>query len=395
MHMREIYLDNAATTKISKGVLDEMMPYLTDNYGNPGTSYRLGREAAKAVALARERVADLICAKPENIIFTSGGSEANSMVFNGVMDYLKRVNKKKIIVSKIEHDSVLNAAKMCMKHEFHIDYLSVNSEGVVNLDEVEKLLSNNDVGLLSLMYVNNELGTINPVKRVGEICKKHGVLFHVDCVQALNSIAVDVNDINCDFASISSHKINGAKGVGALYVNNMSDLSPLIHGGEAQEYGVRGGTPNVAGIVGFGKACDEALRRLNEGYSKIFTRKFIFFLELMGRIDDNKLKEKIKINGVQDLTSERAIGDILNVHIDGVDGETLLLMLDAEGIYMSSGAACSNLESHPSHVLLAIGKTEEEAMNSVRISFSPYTRVDEICHAARVFADCVRKILDF
>lgn len=241
-----IYLDNAATTQMDERVLEAMMPYLTTEYGNAGTLYKFGRAANEAVQKARTQVAALINAEPEQIIFTSGGSEANNLVFRGLKDYLKSIGKTHILVSAVEHDSVLRAAESLIKDGFHVEYIPVSSECRVSPAVIEDALRA-DTGLVSVMFANNETGAINPIEDIGTICMKRGILFHTDCVQAAGCYPIDVVKIGCDFLSVSSHKIHGCKGIGALYTKDKSKLTPIVYGGSEQEFGLRGGTENVAG----------------------------------------------------------------------------------------------------------------------------------------------------
>ena len=344
-----IYLDNAATTQLDPRVLESMMPYLTTQYGNAGTLYKFGRAANTAVQEARARVAQFIGGNQDNIIFTSGGSEANNLVFHGVKDYLKRIGRTHILVSAVEHDSVLRAAESLTKDGFDVEYIPVLGNGTVPSAAIERVLRT-DTGLVSVMYVNNETGVENHVDDIGSICLKHDILFHTDCVQAAGCHPIDVTNIGCSFLSISSHKIHGPKGVGALYVKDTSLLAPLICGGHDQEFGLRGGTENVAGIVGFGKACELSSAQLTEDRTMVSMLKQRFVTELQGRLGDNA----VHING----TSLLAPGKTINLRLDGVDSESLILMLDNMDICISAGSACQSHESKPSHVLTAMGLTK-------------------------------------
>ena len=388
-----IYLDNAATTQIHPEVLDAMMPYLKEEYGNAGAMYGLGRRAANAVAEARQQVARLIGCAPNQIIFTSGGSEANNLVFAGLRPYLLANGKTHIITSAVEHDSVLKAVKsvcnpLCcntknvIKSDFGATFLGVNSNGEVLVGDLLDALTE-QTGLVSVMYVNNETGAVNPVLEIGELCRSKNILFHTDCVQAVGFQDINVKDIGCDFLSISSHKVNAPKGVGALYVRDTSVLTPLIHGGAAQEFGFRGGTENVAGIVGFGKACEILARDLKANKEKANDLRIIF---------ERALKENLSSLGLQHIlhiNSESEHSKILNVRFDDVDGQTLLLMLDAHEICVSAGSACRSHEAKPSHVLLAMGLSEDEARDSIRTSFSHMQGTSEVLQAAKVIAQCV------
>lgn len=375
-----IYLDNAATTQLDPRVLESMMPYLTTQYGNAGTLYKFGRVANEAIQEARAQVARLIGADTNRIIFTSGGSEANNLVFHGVRDYLKRIGRTHILVSAVEHDSVLRAAESLMKDGFDVEYIPVLSNGTVPPGAVEKALRA-DTGLVSVMYVNNETGAKNPVDDIGSICLKHGVLFHTDCVQAAGCHHIDVTSIGCDFLSISSHKIHGPKGVGALYAKDISILTPLIYGGHDQEFGLRAGTENVAGIVGFGRACELSSAQLTEDRTMVSMLKQQFVTELQGHLGG----DTVHINGASLLSP----GKTVNLRIDGVDNESLILMLDNMDVCISAGSACQSHESRPSHVLTAMGLSTEEARSSIRVSFSRMNTVDEVTDAAHIMASFI------
>ena len=377
-----IYLDNASTTQVDPRVLQAMMPYLTEEYGNPGTLYGLGRRAEKAVSKSRRRVADFIGAKPEQIIFTSGGSEANNLVFYGLEKSVFS-EKRYIIISEIEHDSLLKAAERASKNcGLHTIYLATNNSGYIEPRLVEETLDkyNGEVVLVSIMHTNNETGVSNDIEAIGRICRNHKVLFHTDCVQAAGCSLLDVNKMNCDFLSISSHKIHGAKGVGALYVRDRKYLNPLILGGNSQEFGLRGGTENVAGIVGFGEACRVAQEYLSEHPEPIeedLKQIIIGTLKELGTLD-------FRING------EWNSGKTMSIYFEGVDAETLLLMLDSQGVCVSAGSACRSHENKPSRVLMAMGIDAEEARNSIRISVSRMNTKEEMVQAAKIIADCVK-----
>lgn len=388
-----IYLDNAATTRIHPEVLDAMLPYLKEEYGNAGAMYGLGRRAANAVAEARQRVARLIGCEPDQIIFTSGGSEANNLVFAGLRPYLLANGKTHIITSAVEHDSVLKAVKsvcnpLCcntenvIKSDFGATLLGVNPNGEVLVGDLLDALTE-QTGLVSVMYVNNETGAVNPVREIGELCRSKNILFHTDCVQAVGFQDINVKDIGCDFLSISSHKVNAPKGVGALYAKDTSVLTPLIHGGAAQEFGFRGGTENVAGIVGFGKACEILARNLKANREKTNDLRIAFERALKESLNSLRLQHILHIN------SESEYSKILNVRFDDVDGQTLLLMLDANEICVSAGSACRSHEAEPSHVLLAMGLSEDEARDSIRTSFSHMQGTSEVLQAAKAIAQCV------
>lgn len=376
-----IYLDNAASTQIDRRVLESMMQYLTTQYGNAGTLYKFGRAANEALQSARAQVSHFVGASNGSIIFTSGGSESNNLVFRGVKEYLKRIGRTHILVSAVEHDSVLRAAESLTKEGLDVGYIPVQEDGSVSLTALEGLLRP-DTGLVSVMYVNNETGSMNPVCDIGSLCMKHGVLFHTDCVQAAGCHTINAVEIGCDFLSVSSHKIHGPKGVGALYVKDMATITPLIYGGAEQEYGLRGGTENVAGIVGFGKACELSVAQLQEDKTYVSSLKQRFVTELTDALKERGMDGIIHING----GSIMAPGKTVNLRIDGVDNESLILMLDNKEICISAGSACQSHESNPSHVLTAMGLTMEEAGSSIRVSFSRMNTMEEIIEAAQTIA---------
>lgn len=384
-----IYLDNASTTKIDPDVLDAMMPFLTDEYGNAGTLYKLGLRANEAVENARFQVASFIGAKPENIIFTSGGSESNSMVFASIPLIFQRKVKQKLAISAVEHASVLNSAQnLVIKSGFGLIKIPVSHDGDVEIKTVENILNDVGLGFVSVMGMNNETGVANPIELIGALCKESDVIFHTDCVQAAGCADLDVKKIGCDFLTISSHKIHGPKGVGALYVRDKTMLSPIIFGGGYQESGFRGGTENVAGIVGFGKACAIAEARQKKFIPAVVTLKEMFYYKLLAFLKVHNLDSIFHINGLWDYKH----GKTLSIRFDNVDGETLMMMLGANGVCVSAGSACQAHESRPSHVLLAMGLSPEEAMNSIRISFSRMNTCVEVVQAARIIADCVARL---
>lgn len=393
-----IYLDNAATTQISPKVLEAMMPYLKEQYGNAGALYSFGRQAADAIAKARKQVADLIGAKPEQIIFTSGGTEANNLAILGSKKYLEKKGKKHIVTSMTEHDSVLNAInalcnplscneEKCIKDEFYTTFIPVDKYGHISIETLHtEMLNYDDIGLVAVMCMNNEVGVLNPVVGVSALCKERDILFLTDCVQATGSIGLDVNKIGCDFMSISSHKIHGPKGVGALYVKDKKILSSLINGGDEQEFGLRGGTENVAGIVGFGEACEIARYGLEEYRDTVIAYKKQFCKLLQERLAEDGLENDMKINGLH----PRYPGKTLSITFNGVDAQTLVLMLDSKGVCISAGSACRSHEMKPSRTLLAMGLDEDAARSTVRISFSEFNEYHEVERAAKLIASCVR-----
>lgn len=381
-----IYLDNAATTQPYPEVIEAITPYLYESFGNAGTNYTIGRQAAEAIHTARKQVADLIGAKPEEIIFTSSGTEANNLALLGVAPYLENINKKQIITSVSEHDSILNTVKkMCIKDQFDAHYIDVDTNGCIKVDSLSKIATNN-TGLVSLMYVNNEVGSINNIKEACKFCHNNNILFHTDCVQALSCVDIDVNDIDCDLLSISSHKIHGIKGVGALYIRNKEKLlSPLIIGGLEQEYGFRGGTQNVAGIVAFGKACEITNNNFKNIQNKVHELSNLFQAELMRNLTKYNLENTLHINGLGN-------GKILNLRFDTIDAQSLVLALDTNSIYISSGSACRSNELSPSRTLIGMGLSDEQAHSSIRISFSYLSSDADMVQAAKKIVDCVRML---
>ena len=383
-----IYLDNASTTRIDPKVLECMLPYMTEEYGNPGTLYKLGRDAKEAVEKARAQVAEFVGAgRPDQIVFTSGGTEANNMVFSSLLGFLRQSEKTHVITASNEHDSVINSVRnLSIKHGFDVSFLPVHQRGYVEAGSLEPLLRHN-TGLVSVMYMNNETGAENPIEEIGATCAEHGILFHTDCVQAAGCSRLSVNRFRCDFLSISSHKIHGPKGVGALYIRDRTICDPLIFGGGAQEFGLRGGTENVAGIVGFGEACaimNDTLREVDIHTSAL---KQIFYNKLLECLGEHR--GIVHING--DLIIKH--GKTLNLRFDGVDAETLLLMLDAHGVCVSAGSACRSHASEPSRVLLSMGIDPEDARSSLRFSFSKMNTEDEAVKAAAVVAMCIGFIM--
>lgn len=385
-----IYLDNAATTKVAPEVLNAMMPYLTEEYGNAGTLYSLGRNAAAAIKKAREQTACLFGCSPDHVIFTSGGSESNNTVFKGLRQKLLKNGKRHLVVSAVEHDSVLRAAESLTKDGFYITYVEPDSNGVIRPDEVEKAIQG-DTGLVSVMYANNETGAVNDIHAIGQICRVHSVLFHADCVQAAGQFPLDVESNCVDFASVSSHKIHGPKGVGALYVRS-TDILPLVCGGNEQEFGLRGGTENVPGVVGFGAACEIASQNLRENMIQVSVLKQKFYTELINALRECGIeRDCVHTNGRPVIEG----GKVLSIRFDSVDAETLLLMLDTKGVCVAAGSACSSHEAKPSHVLTAMGLSREEARSAIRFSFSKYNTIDEMESAAQITASCVFALRNF
>ena len=363
-------------------VLNEMMPFMTESYGNAGALYKLGRVAKDRIEIARQQVATLIGASPEQIIFTSGGTESNNTVFANLASILSIDRRSHIIVGATEHDSVLRPAKeACTRIGSDITLVAPDKHGVTESSSVLNSIQR-DTGLVSVMMVNNETGVENPVEDIGIICSAKGILFHTDCVQAAGDKMIDVDKIGCDFLSLSSHKIHGPKGVGALYVRDLSTINPMIRGGYSQEFGMRGGTENVPGIVGFGKACEIASNMIGESSQYVSILKQLFYQELTKNL--GKMSSILHVNG----TSVMHPGKTLNITVDGVDAQTLVLFLDARGVCVSAGSACRSHESEPSHVLTSMGIGDTAARQSIRVSFSRMNTHDDAIIAAKEIAEC-------
>lgn len=376
-----IYLDSAATTPIADEVFEAMLPWLKGNFGNPGSMYKAGRDAKSAIEKARGQVARLFNASPENIIFTSGGSEGNSFAFQAAAERLEASGKKHILVSAVEHDSVLRAAESLTKRGFHVDYLPVCRGGSVRFESVKQAITP-ETGLISIMYVNNETGAINLLDEVGQLCCENDILFHTDCVQAAGFLSIDVEKIQCDYATVSAHKFHGPKGVGCVYVREPQESSPLIHGGHGQEFSLRGGTENVPGIVGMGEAAEITTNTMIETQELLWDYRIKFWQKLSDELGDS-----IHLNG-----QWLAPSKVLNVRVDGVDADTIVLAMDASGVCVSAGSACRSYELEPSETLMAMGLTADEARNSVRISFSSMNTENDIIDAADAFICCVRTL---
>lgn len=360
-----VYADNAATTKLSPAVLEAMMPYLTEEYGNPSSLYRFGNHAKRAIEQARKEVADVLGAEPFEILFTGGGTEADNWV-KEIMRSLKARGKNHFITSAVEHHALLHSAQRLQKEGFEVTFIPVDREGQIDPEQVRAAIQP-ETGLVSIMFANNEIGTIYPIKEIGAICRQAGVLFHTDAVQAAGHLPINVKEMNIDLLSLSAHKFHGPKGVGAFYCRRGIPLPSLIDGG-AQERGKRAGTENVAGIVGLGAA----LRLANEEMSETSAR----VSAMRDRLIDGILQTvpMCRLNGPR---HNRLPGNC-NISFLGIEGESLLLRLDLAGIAASSGSACASSSLDPSHVLLAIGLPHEVAHGSVRLSLSDYNTEEDV-----------------
>lgn len=379
MEKRFVYADNAATTKISPEVLNAMYPYLTEEYGNASSIYSLGRNAKKAIEASREKVAKAIGADPSEIYFTSCGSEADNWALRGTCHRLKAKGKKHIITSVFEHHAILHTCQALEKEGFEITYLPVSPLGIVCSDDVKNAIRE-DTAIVSIMYANNEIGTIQPISEIGAICREKGVIFHTDAVQAVGNVEINVKEQNIDLLSLSGHKIHAQKGIGAIYIKKGIVLPNLIFGG-AQERNKRAGTENVPAIVGLGTAIEIATSDIKAKNEKVTAMR--------NRLIDGILKlSHTRLNGDR----EKRLAGNCNISIEGVEGESLLLMLDMNGICASSGSACTSGSLDPSHVLLALGLKHEVAHGSLRLSINDETTDEDIDYILEVVPRVVERL---
>ena len=360
-----IYLDNAATTRVSEGALEAMLPYFAEQYGNPSGIYEFATRNKKAINRAREEIAGVIDCNPAEIYFTSGGSEADNWALCKVAE-LMREKGRHIITTKIEHHAILHACEWLEKQGCRISYIGVDEQGMVKLDELERAITRDTI-LISVMTANNEIGTIQPIMRIGQIARKHNILFHTDAVQAVGHVPVSVRKCGIDLLSASGHKFNGPKGVGFLYMRNDIPLSSFIHGG-GQERGRRAGTENVPGIVGMGQAIKEAARMMSQRAKQEQRLRDYFMNEVLRRIP------YARVNG----SRRNRLPNNVNFSFQFAEGESILIMLDAKGICASSGSACTTGSTAPSHVLMALGLPEELAHGSIRFTLGQDTTKEEI-----------------
>ena len=362
---RLIYLDNAATTKVKPEVVDAMLPYFTEEFGNPSSVYSFAAKNKTVIEKAREMIAASINAKPKEIYFTGGGSESDNMAIKGIARAYKDKGRH-IITSKIEHHAVLHSLRALEKDGYEVTYLDVDEYGVVKLDELKKAIRDDTI-LITIMFANNEIGTIEPVKEIGQIAKEHGILFHTDAVQAYTQVPIDVKELNIDLMSASGHKINGPKGIGFIYIKSGINIEPLIDGG-AQERNRRAGTENVPAIVGLKKAAELAIANMEERVAYESELRDYLIKSVMERIPYTRL------NGDR----HNRLPNNTNFCFQFIEGETLLIMLDMEGICGSSGSACTSGSLDPSHVLKAIGLPDEIAHGSLRLTLSEETTKEDI-----------------
>ncbi|WP_291579134.1 cysteine desulfurase NifS [Clostridium sp. UBA6640] len=379
---KTVYMDYAATTYTKPEVLDEMIPYFTQFYGNPSSIYSISRETKKALDLARDRVAKAINADRSEIYFTGGGSEADNWAIKGIA-FAHKNKGNHIITTKIEHHAVLHACEYLEKnHGFEITYLDVNEEGLINIDDLKNAITDKTI-LVTIMFANNEIGVIQSIKEIGQICRDKKVFFHTDAVQAVGNMPVDVKDMNIDLLSLAAHKIYGPKGIGVLYIKKGIKIHNLIHGG-AQEKNRRAGTENVAGIVGLGKAIELAVDSMEEHSRKL--------IALRDKLIDGLLNiPYTKLNGP---SGEKRLPGNVNVCFKFIEGESVLLMLDAMGICASSGSACTSGSLDPSHVLLAIGLPHEIAHGSLRLSIGDGTTEEEVDYVLEKVPSIVQRLRD-
>lgn len=388
----DVYLDNAASTMIHPRVDEEMKSW--SGYANAGSIHSVGIESKKKITEARQKFASLLNCDEDQIIFTSGGSESNATVLRGFESmYGARGYEKTYAISKIEHESVIKSALYAhMGKMFDEPWaIDVDSKGIASLESLEELFKtpDTDICLVSVMAANNEIPAINPIKEFAELSHEYGAAFHTDCVQAVGSIDLDTKAIGCDFLSLSAHKFHGPKGIGVLYCKDKQQLVPLIAGGSDQEFGVRGGTENVPAIIGAGVAAEIAKNEQNEALSKVRLAKHSFYSAFTSFMNLRGMSEKVRTNG--DFDDDRT--KVVSLTIDGVDAQTLVLMASTKGLYISAGSACNSHETRSSHVLKAIGLTDEQAHSTVRLSFSRFTGELDAVSAALVLSECIADIL--
>ena len=378
--MRQVYLDYSATTPVKKEVLDAMLPYFTEKFGNPSSLYTIGQESKEAVTKARGQVAAYINADPSEVYFTAGGSEGDNWALLGTMDSLRAKGKNHVITTKIEHHAILHTCEFMEQHGYDVTYLGIDCNGRIDLNELEAAITDK-TGLISVMFVNNEIGTLQPIEEIGKIAKKHGVLFHTDAVQALGNFQIDVKAMNIDMLSVSGHKIYGPKGVGALYIRKGLRISNYIHGG-AQEMKRRAGTENLASIVGFGKAAEISQANFDWHVKHCSELRDYLIEEILNKIPNTY------VNGTMD---GRLPGNA-NITFEFIEGEAMLLYLDMKGIAVSTGSACSSASLVPSHVLTALGIPVERIHGTLRLTVGDFTTKDDIDYTVEALIEIVDKL---
>lgn len=377
--MKIRYFDNAATTKVKEEVLKEMLPYFKDMYGNPSSLYSIGRASKKAIDEARKKVSKLINCNPNEIYFTGCGSESDNTIIKGIA-YANIKKGKHIITSTIEHPAVLHTCQALEKQGFEVTYLKVNKEGIIDIEELRNSIRNDTI-LISIMFANNEIGTIQPIEIIAKIAKMYNIIFHTDAVQACGNVPINVKEMGIDALSLSGHKLYAPKGIGALYVKNGINFEKFMDGGH-QEKNKRAGTENVAGIVGLGKACELANINLESHMKHLKKLRDYFILETEKRIDS------VKLNG----SRERRLPGNANFSFSGIEGETILLKLDAKGICASSGSACTSGSTAPSHVLKAIGLSDDLARGSLRVTFGEDNTKEDVDYLLDNLEEIVERV---
>jgi len=380
--MKRIYLDYGSSTPVDPAVMDEMKPFFMEKFGNASSIHEYGKDAFYAIEDAREKVADIINAKSDEIIFTSGGTESDNLAIKGITFKNKKKKESKgynIITSEIEHPAVLETCKYLEKIGYSVRYLPVDKYGLVDLEELEKSISD-DTFLITIMFANNEIGTIEPVKEIGKIANKHNVIFHTDAVQAIGKVSIDVNSLNIDMLSISSHKIYGPKGCGALYIKKGTKIQTVQHGG-GHESGLRSSTYNTPGIVGLGKACELSKKRMKKD-NQYMTKLRDHLIEKVLKIEESFLNGHPK----------KRLSNNAHFRFSAIEGESLNMMLNDKGIAAATGSACSSKKLRASHVLTGIGLKPEQAHGSLRLTFGRQTKEEEIEYTAKVLPDLVTKL---
>ena len=374
------YFDNAATTRIKEEVLEEMFPYLSLEYGNPSSIYGLGRRAKKAIETARTRVANLLNCKPSEITFTSCGSESDNMALKGMamLQKSKQTGKNHIITSKIEHHAILETCETLERQGFEVSYINVDENGVIKIDELENAIRPSTI-IISVMTANNEIGTIQPIEEISKIARSRNIVFHTDAVQAIGNMPIDVEKMKIDMLSLSGHKINAPKGIGALYIKNGINVEKYINGGH-QERNQRAGTENVAGIVGLGKACELSNKNMNTHIRNLSKIRDYYLNKLQ-----KEMPQKIRINGGM----ENRLPGNANVSFTGVDASEMIFKLDEKGICVSSGSACSSGNTTPSHVLTAINVPEEYLNSAIRTTFGDTNTFEQVDYLVKVIKNLV------
>jgi len=381
LFMKKIYLDYAATTPVDPRVTKTMLPYFFKKFGNSMSLHSFGQEASQALEASRKTVARLINAESEEIIFTSSATESNNLTLKGLAFANKHKNKNHIIISRIEHDCVLESSRWLKNQGFKITELSVDRQGFIDINELKQAITKETL-LVSIIHGNNEIGTIQDIEKIGQICKSHGVYFHTDASQSLGKVGINVKKINIDLLTASSHKVYGPKGVAILFIKKGTIIEPILHGG-GHEWGKRSSTSNVAGIVGFAKAVEILQKEMNEENKKLAKLRDKLISGILKTIPGTHL------NGP---TGEKRLSNNVNISFSAVEGESLVLELDFHGIAVSTGSACSSKTLMPSHVLMAIGLKHQEAHGSLRISVGRFTKEEEIDYTIKTLKKVVDKL---